>query len=260
MARREELGRGEPIASGEMARGQVAGGDVASGEVAGAEVISDDATARVLEVARGEKAAASASVASGYYLYGVTRAQGWRPRGRGRHGQRCSRVRFRDLEAVVAPVPFGLPELDAGELEAHQRVVGDLACRCTILPAPPGVVFSGRRALVGFLDDQYLVLAEGLTLLEGHWEFRLHVRRAESSTEVGAGEWARLYSTLRGRTRAALSFPHRDGLAFTAAFLVERSRWIDFVEQAEGLGASHPELVLDLTGPWPPYDFVKLVA
>lgn len=226
-------------------------------------------------MARGERGAAGEHSSSGFYLYGVTRSQGWRARPRGGGEQRCGRVRFRDLEAVVSPAPFGLPELDARGLEAHQRVVGELACRCTILPAPPGVVFSGRRTLVGFLDDQYLVLAEGLALLEGHWEFRVHVKRAEAVARlvggenrgegdagggVGAGEWARLYSELRGRTRAALAFPHRDGLAFTAAFLVERARWIDFVEQAEALGASHPELVLDLTGPWPPYDFVKLVA
>jgi hypothetical protein len=168
-------------------------------------------------------------------------------------------VRFRDLEAVVAPTAFDLPELDAHGLAAHQRVVGDLACRCTILPAPPGVIFSGRRALVGFLDDQYVVLVEGLALLDGHWEFRLHVERADGGS-TGPGEWARLYAELRGRARAALSFPQREGRINSAAFLVERSRWIDFVEETEALAAGRAELVLDLTGPWPPYDFVKLVA
>lgn len=205
-------------------------------------------------MAQEDAVATGAQGARGYYLYGVTRAQGWRSRAWTASGQRCARVRFRDLEAVVAPAPFNLPQLDASGLAAHQRVVGDLACRCTVLPAPPGVVFSGRRALVGFLDDQYLGLVEGLMLLEGHWELRLHVKRAD------AGAWSQLYTDLRGRARAALTFPQREGRVYTAAFLVERPRWIDFVEEAETLGATHPELVLDVTGPWPPYDFVKLVA
>lgn len=230
-----------------------------------------------MRMAQEDAVATGAQGARGYYLYGVTRAQGWRSRARTASGQRCARVRFRDLEAVVAPAPFNLPALDASGLAAHQRVVGELACRCTVLPAPPGVVFSGRRALVGFLDDQYLGLVEGLMLLEGHWELRLHVKRADaaaagavagaatgaatgSAAGVGAGAWSQLYTDLRGRARAALTFPQREGRVYTAAFLVERPRWIDFVEEAETLGATHPELVLDLTGPWPPYDFVKLVA
>jgi hypothetical protein len=166
---------------------------------------------------------------------------------------------------VVVSAPFALPEFAAQDLEAHQRAVGALSCRGTILPAPPGVIFSGRRSLVRFLDDQYLALVEGLVLLEGHWEFRLHVERlgAELGTGEGggaAGEVARLYADLRRLARAAVAFPRREGRLLSVAFLVERPRWIGFVEEAEELGAAHPELALDLTGPWPPYDFIKLVA
>jgi hypothetical protein len=136
-----------------------------------------------------------------------------------------------------------------------------MSCRCTILPAPPGVVFSGRRSLVRFLDDQYLALVEGLALLEGHWELRLHVERSGAEAAGGAApDLSGLYTELRRLARAAVSFPRREGRLLSAAFLVSRPEWIDFVEQTESLGASRPDLVLDLTGPWPPYDFVKLVA
>ncbi|MGH7446746.1 MAG: GvpL/GvpF family gas vesicle protein [Longimicrobiales bacterium] len=46
----------------------------------------------------------------------------------------------------------------------------------------------------------------------------------------------------------------------SAAFLVERTSWIDFVDRAEDLGASHGEIAFDITGPWPPYDFVRITA
>jgi hypothetical protein len=70
-----------------------------------------------------------------------------------------------------------------------------------------------------------------------------------------------LYAELRRLARAAVPFPRegRDRL-LGAAFLVERGRWISFIERAEELGSLRPALALDLTGPWPPYDFVKLVA
>lgn len=216
-----------------------------------------DVAGRLRSVAGGDRQGAGRR-GPGYYLYGVTRAGGWRQRYGAAGAQKFGRVRFRDLEAVVDPVPFDLPELGPVELAEHQRAVGGLACRGTILPAPPGVIFAGRRALVRFLDDQYVALVEGLTLLEGHWEFRLHVVRA--GTSKGVGDAARLYGELRGLARAAVTFPRREDRLLSAAFLVERPRWIEFVEHAEDIGAKRPELQLDLTGPWPPYDFVKLVA
>lgn len=198
---------------------------------------------------------------SGYYLYGVTRARGWRLRGATGLPAGFRRVQFRDLEAIVEAAPFDLRELNHSALAAHQRAVGSVMCRCTILPAPPGVLFAGRRPLVKFLRDQYLSLVEGLAFLEGHWEFRLHIEPASAESGGGTASGTDLlYDELRHSSRAAVSFPQREGRLLSAAFLVERRHWIDFVEQAEDLGTGHPDLVLDLTGPWPPYDFVRLVA
>src|SRR5690606_12587847 len=129
-----------------------------------------------------------------------------------------------------------------------------------ILPAPPGVVFRGRRPLLRFMEDQYLALEEGLALLEGHWELRVHI--------AGAAGWsgeelerlaAATYGELTRQARAVVPFPPRGERVFSAACLVERDGWIEFVERAEDLGVAQAGLVLDVTGPWPPYDFVRLV-
>lgn len=214
-----------------------------------------------LKVVAGGASRSLSRRATGFYLFGVRRAHGWRQRAGVGNLRKFGRIRFRDLEAVVDPVPFDLPELGPAELAAHQQALGGLTCQGTILPTPPGVIFANRRALVRFLDDQYIALVEGLTLLEGHWEFRLHLTREEpDSGSGGTGEVSRLYGELRRLARAAVTFPRRDDRLLSAAFLVERPRWIEFVEQAEEIGATRPELNFDLTGPWPPYDFVKLVA
>jgi hypothetical protein len=192
----------------------------------------------------------------GLYLYAVTRSRSRRARDRaGDDG--ITRVRYRDLEAVVRPVEYAVPAMDEAGLGRHQRTVERLMRRATVLPAPFGIVFQGRRAVLRFLADQYMVLEEGLAFLDGHWEMRLHILGDEGVDRLRT-EASRLYSDLRVLARAALPLPAGEGRLLSAAFLVERAEWIRFVEETDDLGQAHPELVFDVTGPWPPYDFVRI--
>jgi hypothetical protein len=192
----------------------------------------------------------------GLYLYAVTRSRSRRARDRaGDDG--ITRVRYRDLEAVVRPVEYAVPAMDGAGLGRHQRTVERLMRRVTVLPAPFGIVFQGRRAVLRFLEDQYIVLEEGLAFLDGHWEMRLHILGDEGVDRLRT-EASRLYSDLRVLARAALPLPAGEGRLLSAAFLVERAEWVRFVEETDDLGEAHPELVFDVTGPWPPYDFVRI--
>ncbi len=196
---------------------------------------------------------------TGFYFYGVVRTRGWRGKA---EGEDVLRVRYRDLDALVRAVPFKLPGLDAAHVQAHQRVVEAIMRRATILPAPYGVVFRGRRALVRFLEDQYLALDEGLGFLEGHWELRVHAvpRGAEEPSPELEELAIQIYAELRRTARAAIPFPHEGRRLLSAAFLVERGAWIEFVNRAEDLVGAQPLLAFDVTGPWPPYDFVRMSA
>ena len=123
-----------------------------------------------------------------------------------------------------------------------------------------GLLFRGRRALVHFIEDQYLVLDEALAFLDGHWELRLHLAFSEtgdpdpSVVELGT----HIYTELRRFARAAIPFPRSEKRLLSAAFLVDRSTWIEFVERSEDLASTHSEITFDVTGPWPPYDFVRM--
>lgn len=201
---------------------------------------------------------------TGLYFFGVVRARGgFRARSAGPEAEEVQRVRYRDLEALVRQTPFELPPLDEQQLFAHQRTVESMMRRTTILPAPFGLVFRGRRALIHFLEDQYIVLDEALAFLDGHWELRLHITTAapQSGEELELGDLAmHVYTELRRFARAAVPFPREERRLLTAAFLVDRSTWIDFVERTDDIGAAHPELSFDVTGPWPPYDFVRMTV
>ena len=134
--------------------------------------------------------------------------------------------------------------------------------RTTIVPAPYGIVFRGRDQVVEFLTDQHVALEEVLTFFEGTFEMRLHIqpsgRRPDISESVQADRAASFYTALRRRSRAAFTLTPTGKRLLSGAFLVSRTDWVHFVEYADQLDADHPEFLFDLTGPWPPYDFVKM--
>jgi hypothetical protein len=172
-------------------------------------------------------------------------------------------VRFRDVEALVRPVPYEQPPGGAEHLLEHQRVVESAMRRATLLPLPYGVVFRARRPLIRMLQEQYLVIDDALSFVESTWELRVHMSAtgpAEAGSELGDIAME-CYTELRRHARAAVPIPGADPenrRVLTAAFLVERAGWVDFVGRAEDLGSAHPQLAFDVTGPWPPYDFVQI--
>lgn len=50
----------------------------------------------------------------------------------------------------------------------------------------------------------------------------------------------------------------RDHPDANASFLVDRSRWRAFADAVANESQHHPALDVEMTGPWPPYDFVRL--
>ena len=205
---------------------------------------------------------ATGANAKALYFYGVARARTWRGGLMGRVEDDVQRIRYRDLEALVQPATYEMPIMDEERVLAHQRVVDSAMRRATVLPAPFGVIFRGRRQLIRLLQDQYIVLDEGLAFLDGHWELRLHI--TPSAPGDPAPELAdvamQLYAELRRHARAAVPFPSEGRRLLSAAFLVDRNVWVEFVDRAEDLGTGHPELAFDVTGPWPAYDFVRITS
>ena len=197
------------------------------------------------------------------FLIGIQRARNWRGRRVTREELTdIMRVRYRDLEALVRPAVFEIPELDNETVQNHQRTVEAATRRGTILPAPFGIVFHGRRPLIRMLQEQYLVLDEALSFLDGQCEVRLHI----NATDGGEPDDEQLhianqiYSDLRRSARAAVPFPREGRRLLSSAFLVERTSWVEFIQRAESLASPHSEVSLDITGPWPPYDFVRFVV
>jgi hypothetical protein len=175
-------------------------------------------------------------------------------------------VPFRDLCAVVSEQKaFGLDDLTLDSVAAHQAVV-DAVFRCgAVLPAPVGVVFRAPDVLKRWMELHYVSLTDALQFVEDRAVARVHIERADGKPEPDAGSdlAAAASESLRAlRRKAVASVPLRleqtAGLALSASFLVEHDLWKDFLVAVDDQRDAHQHLRFDVTGPWAPYDFVRM--
>lgn len=169
-------------------------------------------------------------------------------------------VRHRDLAALVYPALLRVPEVAQGDVLAHHRRLDAMLQRETVLPAPFGVGFETERDVARFLREQHDPLLDALGFVDGRWEFRLHVVASggDFPDALAADLATHVYAELRKISHAALPFPRAEEGGFTSAFLVDRVATRAFLERVEEQGRANPDLALDATGPWPPYDFVRV--
>jgi hypothetical protein len=145
-------------------------------------------------------------------------------------------------------------------------VVSAFAAQGPVLPAPVGVVFRSRDAMVRWLELHYVALSDALSFVDDRVVGRVHVYRPgskPSEEETGSDVAAVAAETLRELRRSAVAtVPLRveqiTGIVLSAAFLIEQELWNDFASKVEEQGARVPNIRLELTGPWPPYDFVQM--
>lgn len=202
----------------------------------------------------------SAAEPSALHLVGVIR--GGRRLSRRRSsgdGHPMHAARFRDLAVLLrpGPVPAGPP--DPNDVLAHHEAVEEAMRRSPLVPARYGVVVGSRDDAVNLLREEYVALNQALALVGDRREFRLH---AEATDALERERWlatrTSVYSELRRLARSAIPAPPNGEHAFTFSFLVDRASAEHFGERVEELRELHPELEIELTGPWPPYDFVKI--
>lgn len=175
-------------------------------------------------------------------------------------------VHFRAIAALVAAAPYQRVTLDDDRVQAYAQTVEEAYRYAPILPAPPGTVFRSRSALGRWLELHYVTLTDALAIVEGSSAARVTIRLREGpKNDETVREWhlvaTEIMRTLRGQATALtiLDFPSVDDQVISlASFLIERERWGAFEASVAAEGKRHPNLEFNVTGPWPPYDFVKM--
>lgn len=165
----------------------------------------------------------------------------------------------------------------------HDIVVRAVFEHHPVLPLRFGTILRDEQAAIRLLADHHTEAGEGLDRVEGHREWGVRARLphpgkpAEVSTEGMSGTD---YLAMRRDRLAAAARTRRDGSAaatalhdalsrhatetahrakkstplLDAAYLVPTAAEPEFQAEAE----RHDDLAVEVTGPWPPYSFVRL--
>jgi hypothetical protein len=185
-----------------------------------------------------------------------------------------SLVPFRMLGAVVAPAKYSRTALNDTELNEYTRILEEVQSNAAVLPAPPGTVFRTKESLARWLELHYFTLTQAIGMVEGNAEARVTITKNHSTDPPDATadelkEHAKQLAAvasdsmrvLRGQAAATISLPVSDTdttLIAHASFLVDMERWGLFTELVAKEDQRHTDLDFQVTGPWPPYDFVRM--
>ena len=230
-----------------------------------------------------------AELSSGVRLYGIVGAQ--EADGRPMPDGACI-VPFRDLAAITT-------ECSPGEafswrrtpappnLDSYRAVIEAVFEQISIVPAPPGIIFRSRQAIVRWLELHYVALSDAHAFIDGRAVGRVHVERRATPLEGAnlrherlAGEavarevfrslvgHAVTWTPISGLPLATGEYPAVGSTGTTseqvasegaqASFLIDRAHWSDFEAAVAEEDRRDAALGVWVSGPWPPYDFVRL--
>lgn len=176
-------------------------------------------------------------------------------------------VHYRALAAIVEPSPYSVSTLEDEEMAKYMRVLEESHLHASVLPAPPGTVFQSQGTLVRWLELHYFTLTEALSVVEGHAAARVSITIQGDHEDEGKKSFAALAAEslrlLRSQAAATVTLPKadgddEDGVVARASFLVDTQRWENFKDIVSKEAERQSVLDFRVTGPWPPYDFVRM--
>ena len=175
-------------------------------------------------------------------------------------------IAMRELCAVAEDGDFTANDLRPDDTKRHLDIVSSMYREEAVLPLPVGAVFRNEEVLNRWMDLHYVALSDALAWVEDRVAARVHINRIsgrESDRDAGSDLAAVAAEITKGLRRHAVSIvPLRNeqvtGIQLSAAYLVERQLWEEFREAATEERERHPQISIEVTGPWPAYDFVRL--
>jgi hypothetical protein len=210
--------------------------------------------------------------------------------GSGRVSAVASKVDVSNFEGEALQANVNKEGWLEAQVRAHERVLDTLVPLMAVVPMRFGSIFSSKGALQQMLEENVDALTECLDRVRGkvEWGVKLY-RNADERVEVpsapasgrdylqrrsaemraaeeaiaAAGSVAQeVYEELAKSSDGAVmvaSRRERDAsMVLNAAYLVPDSRRDEFMKRADRAQEDHPGFVLEITGPWPAYNFTKV--
>ncbi len=177
-------------------------------------------------------------------------------------------VHHRGLGAIVESAPYSSSKLEDADLERYAAVIEEAFRAGPVLPAPPGTVFKSHGTLAHWLELHYFALTDAMNVVEGHVAGRVSIEaggkvKEDDATKSFKALGAEALRLFRGQAAATVVLPltedeEKEGVIARASFLVSSDKWEAFQNTVSQESKRQPALNLRLTGPWPPYDFVRM--
>jgi hypothetical protein len=177
-------------------------------------------------------------------------------------------VHHRGLGAIVEPAVYESPKPSEVDLERYAAVIEEAFRAGAVLPAPPGTVFKSHGTLAHWLELHYFTLTDAMAVVEDHVAARVSIASADGAAEKDAAKSLKALSAdslrhLRGQAAATVVLPvtddeSKENIVARASFLIPADKWDSFQSVVSQESRRQPALKVSVTGPWPPYDFVRM--
>lgn len=175
-------------------------------------------------------------------------------------------ITVRELSALAEDGDYSAREVGPEDVARHMDVNRALFATDSVLPTPVGTVFRSSEVLQRWMELHYVALSDALAWIEDRSAARVHITRAHArhgDEEAGSDLAAVAAEVTRSlRRHAVASVPLRNeeitGIVLSAGYLIERELFREFADAVAESRGRYENLQIELTGPWPPYDFVRM--
>lgn len=167
-------------------------------------------------------------------------------------------IPYGDVAAVVSNAPFKGYTPNKENAYAHIQVMTLIMREHTVLPMAFGMAFKSEEVLRMVLERTHNDLRKALNEIEGKVEVGVKVIRpkeAEFDEDAFASEIGELRK-LAVQTKLGKRFSR--SLILNAYYLITKDDMETFLNKVRALEEKFKQLKIQVTGPWPPSNFVKI--
>jgi hypothetical protein len=172
-------------------------------------------------------------------------------------------IPYRNVAAVVSESPMKDYELTEDNMKRHEEVIRRVMEEHTVVPVEFGTVIQNERILKHLLKKAYDPVRECLRLVDNMVE--LGVKAVINGDIVFADSEKRnecatnILESLNNRAKQLVkSGLFSDRLILNASFLVNKEEINTFSNEVTDLQEKYPMIKLLYSGPWAPYNFVRI--
>jgi hypothetical protein len=176
-------------------------------------------------------------------------------------GQEVYTLEYRDFAPVMSNAAVKKYEASDEEVELHRKVVEQVMKEHSVLPVAYGMAFKNKKLLLIAMSVGYKAMKKAMNEVDNRVELGVKLfLPKENATWDGKEECKSVFlETLKKKaiqSKELKLFSER--LILNISFLIDRDKINDFSGEVEQLGNKYPDLKIQYSGPWPPYNFVDI--